>query len=200
MPLNSNCRLCKNEECEYDTDPLGRTKRVCIECVEKYKKSSKYKHFIATLFKEYGLDEDDLNCMTYIGGNESYHRDYYRTKFSEIELPDFTNVCLCGSKIKINCYLKDLRLKANPVIVVGSCCQRKYLSQIVKQCIECGIAHASKVNLTCRSCVAELKRAEALKLKSIAKQLMDEKTKPCACGKMIAIKYVKCYGCFISTP
>lgn len=190
--MSLKCKFCHAKNCEFDEDELGREKKVCVDCVVKYKKSSKYKRLLTILNKKHGLLERDLEKMSYIGGSVGYHLGYYNAKFTNISKPDIETFCLCGSRIEINCYLKDLNEEDGPVIVIGNCCKEKFLSQIVKKCVECDMAHASKVNLTCRSCVAELKRAEALKLK-IAK------TKQCACGKMIASRYDKCYRCFIST-
>ena len=193
------CKCCKRGDCDFDDDELGRTKKVCVDCVVKYKASSKYKHLIATLLDEHGLSEADIEKMTYIGGSDDYHADYYDAKFSHIPEPDYVSYCPCGSQIKINCYLKDLN-KDGPVIVIGSCCKEKYLSQVVKKCVECGEAHASKTNMTCRTCKSILKREAELKAQQeLAKHSFTSgKTKYCACRREIKRCYTKCYTCFIS--
>jgi hypothetical protein len=198
--MSLKCKFCKKQNCDFDDDELGRTKKACVNCVIKYKASSKYKHLISSLFDEHGLCEEDIEKMTYIGGSEGYHLDYHGKQFPDIEAPAYENFCLCGSQIKINCYLKDLS-EDGPVIVIGSCCQEKYLSQVVKKCVECGETHASKQNLTCRTCKSRMKQEAEKKEQRERNKILAELAKQkkyCACRREIKRCFEKCYTCFIS--
>jgi len=187
------CKFCHSKDCDFDDDELGREKKVCTECVIKYKKSSKYKRLLTILEETHGLIEKDLEKMSYVGGSSGYHLSYFEAKFQHIAKPDYEDYCLCGSQIQINCYLKDLN-EDGPVIVIGNCCKEKFLSQVVKTCIECDITHASKTTLSCRTCVATSKREE----KAREQKRINAMPKHCACGKEIKKCFAKCYTCFIS--
>ena len=103
--MASKCKFCNSDDCDFEEDELGREKKVCVDCVIKYKKSSKYKCLLTILEETHGLNEKDLERMSYIGGSEGYHAEYFEAKYKHIEEPDHEDYCLCGSQIQINCYL-----------------------------------------------------------------------------------------------
>ena len=132
-----------------------------------YKKANiGFEKFKAGWRDEYGVLEDceyfggiDPECSD-IFDTAPYYRHYYyfvkkRTTLEEIGIeviePEQQSSCVCGKRIKYNCYLRNK--KNSKIIVCGSCCIKKFIvNGTCKQCPCCNKKHKRRKSLYCFDC------------------------------------------------
>lgn len=120
------------------------------------------------LREEYGITEDDLKHFVYWGGdwdgscifdetgevyNKSFsqHARYYRFVLGQTEIIPKKNHCPCGMLIQRNCYIKDKT--RDLIIVIGSCCIKKFLPNGLKRrCEVCNEPHKRSTKNICVNC------------------------------------------------
>jgi hypothetical protein len=112
--------------------------------------------FINGLMK-YNLNLIDLVNFKYCGGDSGSHKNYFNLFFqgAQENKPNHVNHCICGNRIKINCYITN----AAQILVLGNCCIKKFISKSGRTCDTCGEPHKNrKVNRcnTCRTGVCDL--------------------------------------------
>ena len=80
--------------------------------------------------------------------------------YSHIERPDYTNHCVCGVKIVINCYI--IHEKNLDIHVVGRCCMKRFLSKDKqnKTCDQCNMPHKNRKDGFCNDCRETIKEQE----------------------------------------
>lgn len=120
----------------------------------------------------YNLSYEEIleNNWKYCGGTNGRHYNYYRLLFNDAPFPDKTTKCICGHRIKENCYITD----STRIITLGNCCIKKFIEKNTRTCEKCGNQHKNRVVNRCNQC----------RIGHCDK-----------CNKIINKKYKKCYRC-----
>ena len=101
-----------------------------------------------TGLKKYNISLEDLKQnWWYMGGNSKSHLIYFKNNYNE-NLPEFDNYCICGHKIKTNCYITD----GDNVLICGENCIANILNNKKKSCIKCNTIHRNKMDNLCKVC------------------------------------------------
>jgi len=99
--------------------------------------------------EEYGLKyEDVIMNWRYYGGDYDRHLRYYKLCSGGEELPEHNPYCVCGQKIKRNCYLT----KDDQILVLGNCCIKRFVHNSGRTCSVCGLAHLNRKTNFCNMC------------------------------------------------
>ena len=108
------------------------------------------KRFIKGL-KKYGLTFEEVNKhWKYCGGNRGRHLNYLKLNFKDIDLPEPENECVCGQRIKENCYIIDDAEER--ILVLGNCCIHKFIEKCGRTCKICGEPHKNRIVNRCHQC------------------------------------------------
>ena len=92
--------------------------------------------------KKYNLNIDDLNKFYYIGGEIGIHNKYYKLFTNNAPLLTHTDKCICGHKIKNNCYISN----GDIILIIGESCINRFLPTKKKRiCAECFIPHRNRL-------------------------------------------------------
>lgn len=96
-----------------------------------------------------GYIYEDIKTWKYCGGDRNSKLEYFYLNFkNERELPQHEDKCVCGHKIKENCYITNKDI----ILVLGNCCIKKYIDKSGRTCEKCGKPHQRrKINL-CKEC------------------------------------------------
>jgi hypothetical protein len=106
------------------------------------------KRFLTGL-KKYNLDYEEVKKnWYYMGGENGIHKKYLNKYFNDDIIPEHNNYCICGHKIKHNCYITDGEF----VLSIGESCVNKFVRKLNKECDVCGIRHRNRKNDICNSC------------------------------------------------
>lgn len=100
---------------------------------------------------EYGITKEDLDSgvWKYAGGNDGRHLTNFYKYYGDFEpLPKSKEYCICGQKIKINCYITDDKRR----IILGSCCIKKFEIPLRLKCERCGALHKNRTVNLCSIC------------------------------------------------
>ena len=65
-----------------------------------------------------------------------------------LEFPEHQERCVCGHKIKENCYIT----KDDSLLVLGNCCIKKFLPNSGRTCENCDKPHRNRKVNRCNSC------------------------------------------------
>jgi hypothetical protein len=101
-----------------------------------------------------GLKQYNINLETlkkkwkYCGGNTGRHYEYFLIACKDEILPDDANKCLCGHKIKENCFITD----GYYIITLGNCCVKKFLKFNGRSCAICENPHRNRKTNKCNQC------------------------------------------------
>ena len=100
--------------------------------------------------KKYNLNIDDLNKFYYIGGEIGIHNKYYKLFTNNAPLLTHTDKCICGHKIKNNCYISN----GDIILIIGESCINRFLPNKKKRiCAECFIPHRNRLKTNkCNIC------------------------------------------------
>lgn len=90
----------------------------------------------------------------YIGGECGHHLNYFKKYYGDEEIPDHHDYCICGHKIKNNCFISD----GNFVLSVGESCINKFVPKLNRICEECGARHRNRKDNKCKICRKQFKR------------------------------------------
>ena len=182
-----------------------------------------YDKFVAGVI-EIGLTEEEIKKWQYCGGDYSSHKNYFDLRFPKMAYPDHKQWCVCSHYIKKNAYICNETGDYNSIIVIGSCCIKRFMENgMHRTCETCGEIHrnstVNKCNICrCLCCGIQVKKdgkciqckqkANIEKnyekcsvcdtLKKIGIKCFEcEKREPkkCECGKQIASIYTKCWTC-----
>lgn len=95
--------------------------------------------------------DGDPNNYCYAGGRVGRHLSYTVTQgLARETFPKETEKCVCGHKIKENCFLKHK--PTGELIVVGNCCIKRYVPDCGRTCELCGIKHSNRKDNLCKTC------------------------------------------------
>ena len=116
---------------------------------------------------------DDYN---YCGGDSPKRKKYFYQIFKHYDYPEKVNSCLCNTNIKNNCYVYNK--KTNHILILGSCCIKKFCSNGTKKTCElCNKPHRNRNKNRCKGC-------------------WNINSGYCIdCDKKIDTKYKRCYKC-----
>jgi len=108
------------------------------------------KRFENGLKKKYNLNIEDLENFYYIGGENKQHNKYYKLFTNNKPLPTHSNYCICGHKIKNNCYITN----GDIILIIGESCINRFLSNKKKRiCSECFAPHRNRLSTNkCNIC------------------------------------------------
>ena len=118
--------------------------------MEDKAKSKVYVAFVNGL-KDRGLNYNDvINNWKYCGGDDKAHLNYWSLINGKEELPEHEDKCVCGHKIKKNCYLEY----NDEILILGSCCIKRFLpkNSAGRTCDECGKSHRNRKINKCNDC------------------------------------------------
>lgn len=91
--------------------------------------------------KSYNLTYEEVKEWDYCGGNNGTHLKYYKKKYQNKQLPEFKNNCICGHKLKNNCYITN----HNIILILGSCCIKRFIDKGLKRtCLTCDKPYKGK--------------------------------------------------------
>lgn len=113
------------------------------------------KRFINGLKKHNLTYEEIKNNWEYIGGEKGHHLKYFNKYINE-EIPEHRNHCICGHKIKNNCFISD----GNLVLSIGESCINKFLPKKRKTCDKCKCNHRNRKDNLCNKCRKVFTRKE----------------------------------------
>jgi|TARA_B110000305_G_C19186560_1_gene514559 hypothetical protein len=106
------------------------------------------KRFLTGL-KKYNLDYEEIKKKWYyMGGENGIHRKYLNKNFNDDTTPEHKDFCICGHKIKNNCFITDGEF----VLSIGESCVNKFVRKLNKVCEVCGTKHRNRKNDICNSC------------------------------------------------
>ncbi len=129
-----------------------------------YKKGSKLKSFkgmkldnkksLSKRFKT-GLNKNNVEINDiienwyYIGGEVGIHLKYFNNNFYNQKLPTHQDYCICGHKIKNNCYITN----GEDILAIGENCINRFITyDYIKLCRECNSIHRNITDNLCKSC------------------------------------------------
>ena len=120
----------------------------------------------------YNINYDEITSgkWKYCGGNVGTHLNYFQICHQNRVLPPFTDYCVCGHKIFINCYITN----NETILVLGNCCIKKFIQQSSRTCEKCGQPHKNRIVNRCHHCRSGV---------------CD------SCHKVCHPKYKKCFNC-----
>lgn len=99
--------------------------------------------------KRYNISPDDLKeNWKYCGGDRGRHLNYYNVVCPGEDPPNNEARCLCGHRIKENCYITD----GNFILTLGNCCVQRFLQKTTRSCEVCGCAHRNRKDNRCKKC------------------------------------------------
>lgn len=113
-----------------------------------------------------GLENYDLTYQDiveggwrYCGGNAKHHLNYWnlcnKLRKKPWNFPPLTNECVCGHRIKDNCYITN----GKKILTLGNCCIKRFVPNKHRTCHDCGIEHHRTKENLCFDC--SLKRFKA---------------------------------------
>ncbi len=108
----------------------------------------------------------DPQKYKWVGGDKSspIHSEYFTLcGFTKNNRPPHEDYCVCGHKIKQNCYLQNI--DTGQLIVVGNDCIKQYMpDQYGKRCGLCKKTHQNKKKDQCNDCIAKQERVRKIAL------------------------------------
>ncbi len=106
------------------------------------------KRFISGLGK-YNLTIEDINNeWFYMGGETGQHLKNYKKSYRNKELPPHSDTCVCGHKIKNNCFITN----GEDVLALGTACALRFVPKLDRICEECGEKHRNRKDNKCKKC------------------------------------------------
>lgn len=201
-----DCKECKVNLLikEYKLTKNGKYMDICVECNDKllkYKKEVYEKNYLDRLNTEFiaicNLSLEEVKKQyKYCGGSEekSSHEKYFKLCFPNKLKPESKTNCLCGHKIKHNCYITTNDLSYDKIVVLGNCCIKRFITKIGRTCEKCGNPHKNKTDNLCNNC-----RLRCEGCQKVVNRLYNNRCKDCR--KCIDCNspsngYPRCYFCY----
>jgi len=114
------------------------------------------KKFIKGLEKINLTLEEVQIFFIYVGGNIGNKISYFEMKYGHKNLPPYKPSCICGVKIKENCYIHDTRnsYDVDKIYIIGNCCIKTFLPEgrSGKTCMICVKPHRNRKHDLCNVC------------------------------------------------
>lgn len=150
-----------------------------------------------------GMTYEDVKHWVYAGGDSEHRIKYFKQKCPDRELPEHASSCVCGHKIKENCYI--LNIDDNRLLTLGSCCIKKFIPESTKTCNVCGASHKNRIVDRCNDCRPGLcdicnkpckkPYTKCYSCKFPKEESSDEPNKCTECDKECKKPFTKCYAC-----
>lgn len=111
-----------------------------------------------TGLKKYNLTIEDIKKnWFYIGGESKIHNNHFKRYYHNEEQPEHENFCVCGHRIKNNCWISDGVF----TLSIGENCVNKFIpSRRSRLCFECNAPHRNRKDNLCMKCRRQFKRVE----------------------------------------
>ena len=107
----------------------------------EYKLNTKLSKRFLTGLDKFNLTYEELRKeWYYIGGEKGNHLTYFKRNYGNEDLPEHQDYCICGHKIKNNCFISD----GEYVLSIGESCVNKFVPTFNRICEECGIRHRNR--------------------------------------------------------
>lgn len=114
---------------------------------------NKFQKNILENLKKNGINSlEELNEFRYAGGDSKSHFNYFKLLFKDEELPSHSDKCICNTDITENCYIVRENDNEFELLVLGSCCIKKFVSKCKRTCNVCGMNHKNRKLNLCNSC------------------------------------------------
>ena len=162
---------CRRTRQEFEVDRHGHRRKCCIPC--KQNRRGLYVRFISGLQEHYGLTVDDLDDYVYVGGDRKGRLTYFRLKYPGEVIPEHSQTCVCGHAIEENCFIRNTQ--TGHTLIIGTCCNKNFVTTSGKNCQDCGAPHRNKVVDRCNDC---------------------RRSKCDDCGARCRPAYKTCYSCY----
>ena len=108
------------------------------------------KRFLEGL-KKYNLTKDEIQNYKYCGGDtSSADIAYWAKNFGDRPKPPKTGNCACGHEIVNNTYIRHKT--EDIIIVLGSCCVKRFVHDSGRTCEKCGDPHNNRKDNMCKKC------------------------------------------------
>jgi hypothetical protein len=149
-----------------------------------------------------GISENDLSYFKYCGGNKGSHKNYFLMQNMINDAPLDVEFCICGHKIKEQCYLADIREEYR-VLSIGNCCIKRFIpvENQGRQCERCGERHRNRSDNLCNGCRSLCTTNGCNNTKAYQRQICQQcinrqnNNKSCVnCGRP-SKQYIRCFSC-----
>lgn len=97
-----------------------------------------------------GLGYRPETDFKYVGGDHDCHWNWWNTVYPGRPMPPHSDFCLCEHSIVHNCYIEHYHTKE--ILVVGSCCIRRFMTHSGRTCTKCGESHHNRKDPWCDAC------------------------------------------------
>lgn len=105
--------------------------------------------------KQYNIKLGDIKGKwKYCGGEEGRHLNYFNLVCVGEETPNHEKLCICGHKIKENCYITD----GTYILTLGNCCIKRFVIDNTRTCEKCGTIHRNRKDNLCINCRGKMYR------------------------------------------
>lgn len=159
--------------------------------------------FLEGLWEKYKMTRQDLieGGYNYCGGDKDdkeqsiFYRTYFEERFEGRKALKEVSRCVCGHAIYYNCYICNGDDDYDSILILGSCCVRKFIPNGMKQIHKCknifpwgevcGDIHRRRVKKICEPCEKGLVRCTGITEEGIW------------CKNRIDKKYSRCEDCWI---
>lgn len=88
-------------------------------------------------------------------GLRMLENDLFKKTFPNNNYPDQKTICICGHKIKENCYITTPNLDYNNIVIIGNCCYKLFNEKKTMMCILCDEQHSNIKSEKCNKCKAK---------------------------------------------
>lgn len=102
-----------------------------------------------------GLGYRPMTEFRYVGGDHDSHANYWKLIFPDSPYPPHADFCICGHQIAHNCYIEHI--EDEEVLIVGSCCIKKFMDKPGRTCEICRAPHKNRRDNYCNDCRVEHK-------------------------------------------
>lgn len=95
-----------------------------------------------------------LNEWSFVGGDCAFRRMKFKTLYPDKQIPEHVDECICGHKIKENCYIRNTI--TDNLIIIGDSCLQLFINNNgttkTTNCISCGKKHNNRSDSWCNIC------------------------------------------------
>ena len=106
-------------------------------------------------FKKIGINVEDIaDKYEYCGSTSNFGTQYWEHVCKDEKKPGYKNRCVCGTRIVNNAYIINRNEvdEAKRILVLGTCCIKRFTRLDRKYCIICGENNPSNSFNVCRKC------------------------------------------------
>lgn len=135
--------------------------------------------------KRLNLDPSEIiNNYSYAGGTHEKDFRYFQLLYPGKAFPDHRDHCVCGHRLKWNCYITNGKREYDSIMVVGKCCITAFMKHCRRTCEVCNNPHQRRKTNICTSCERSSKRCIGCGHESLT-------------NNKITIQHVEYYACCV---